>query len=1123
MLQLLLGRSGFGKTRRILDELRQLTKSATADEVFYLLVPEQASFETERALIRSLGEADAAKVRVISFTRLYETVIKDHTARPLSNGAKIMLMSRAMEEASDSLELLTASSRVDTVTALLDTADECRRCAVAPSQLASVVDALPVGTLKTKTGELSLLLETYDALSASCGRDAQESLLLLSERLTQTRVLAGAHVYVDGFNGFTAPEQRVLTAIMAQAERLTVALCADRDAADPDSLDRLAISMGTAARLKRLATDCGCPIAKPIFLMTPYRFQNEALCVLEEGAFCPKDPEKEISFDQENVTLTACADIYAEARFVAQSIRRMMRKDGVRARDIAVVARNLSDYIGVMDAAFEQAGIPYYLDRRAPIVCEGLVTAVLTALRIAAGNWRADSLLQLVKTGLLGFSVSSASLLENYVYIWNISGAQFKTEWQAHPRGFASALEERDQSRLEHLNRLRRRLVRPLMALADDLTRPLTGEEFAKAVYRYIRKAQLDRMTRRQILHLRRNGEPVLAEHTAQVWEALIGLLDDMTRVLPDRIDVKDAIELLHAAAMGTDIGSIPQALDAVQFGAADRMRFTEPKAVFIVGANEGVFPALPGGQGLLTDRERLRLIEAGVPFEDDRERHTAMELYLAYAALSAASEYVHVSYLLKTPDGEKGEISSIGNTLKVHLGLEERPSFEDDGNDIETTDEAFERMASGFRAGTPLSRALFDLLWKDEALRGRLAKMKHMANEMPITFENEEAAKRFFGDRMILSPSRVQQYHQCRFSYFCKYGVKAQPLRAAEIGTPEFGVLTHYVMENTLPVYIDEDIRTITKARCFADAEESVNRYVENEMGGMADKPERFLYRLTRLRRVCGNFLWQAVRELSQSQFVPVDYELDIALQSDDENAVKPLIFTLPDGTAVSMTGKIDRVDSCEIKGKRYLRVIDYKTGSKVFRLEDVVEGINLQTLIYMMTLWKNGKARYGEVLPAGMLYMPSTPPMITSEGPIDPKDMEAKQTRAMRMNGLLLDDEQVLRAMERDIKGVFIPVIQNVDGRMRAGSPIASLEQLGALGRRAEKLLAEMAQTLRDGNIDAAPFVQKDNTKDPCEYCPYKAVCGHEIGDRVRTPQYANQNILDTLLEEYPQEEST
>lgn len=1115
MLRLIYGRSGFGKTHTVMEEIVSWSAAHGGEEdTCVLIVPEQASFETERALVRRLGDRGAAHVRVLSFTRLSETVMKSRAARILSNGAKIMLMSRAMTEVADQLQVFQGSNRADTVAALLGLAQECHRSSVTPDRLAQAAQALPAGTLHQKTAELALLLQTYEAIAQAQGRDAKEDLSELGEWLCEHTVFEGDTIFVDGFKGFTAPELEVLTALMRQAQTLTITLCTDRLFDDTEGMDRFSVVMQTACRLLRAAEDVGCEVDKSGLLMTPYRFRNETLEALEATVFTSESLDVPAS---DAVTITRCGDIYEESRYVAQTIRRLFREKGLRARDVALVARDLNEYIGVLDAALDNADIPYYLDRRAPIVSEGVVAATLTALRIATGGWRTESLLQLMKTGLLGFSVSSASLFENYVFIWNITGARFKTEWTMHPRGFAAAPDERDEARLRYLNRLRRRLVRPLVKLQKALSVPVTGEAFAKAVYTYLLDARIDRMLKRQIARLARSGEPALAEHTAQVWEALMGLLDDMASVLgEDRLEAKEALDLLHTAARGTDIGSIPQALDAVQIGAADRIRFTEPAAVFVLGANEGVFPALPSASGVLTDRERRQLIDIGVGLEDDRALHVASEQFIAYAALSAATDAVYISYLACTPDGERGEPSMICRSVKAHLPfIEEQSAYRDDGADIETADEAFERMADGFRAHTPLSRALYNVLWKDEAFRGRLKTMTRIAEERPIAFEDSAAAKRFFGERMVLSASRVEQYHQCRFAYFCRYGLKAQPRRAAELGAIEFGTLTHYVMEHTLPVYMDEGIATIRKARCFEDAITASERFVEEEMGGMADKNERFLYLLGRLQKVCGNFLWQAVRELSQSRFEPVDYELNIGPISGDPDAVEPLMITLPDGMQIAMIGKIDRVDACEIAGKRYVRVVDYKTGPKDFHLEDIVEGINLQMLIYMMTLWKNGGKRYGGVLPAGLLYMPSKTPVVKTDGALSDEELESAQTKAMRMNGLLLDDEQVLRAMEAEVRGVFIPAKLKQDGTPDRYSSVATLAQFGALGRRAEKLLREMAQTLREGDVDARPYVTSRN--DPCRYCDYRAVCGHEAEDRVREPRFDSKDaVLTALMDE-------
>ncbi len=1109
MLRLVLGRSGYGKTRLVTDEIAAWAEQQGEGALCYLIVPEQASFETERTVVRTLGEQHAAKVRVLSFTRMCETLTKNRTITSLSEGAKIMLMSRAVTELADQLELLGGVSRVDTITSLLEIVAECRQSAVTAPMFEEIVPLLPQGTLRRKAEELALLMQTYDSFTARSGSDPQESLVQLSEELDEEKTLAGATVYVDGFKGFTAPEMMVLGALMAQVDSLHITLCTDRVHDDTEGMDRFSVVMETARRLIRLAEDKGCPVVKPTLLMTPYRFQNDTLAALEATAFTAEYMEIEPS---DAVSLVSCADIYEESSYIAQTIRRLLREEQCRAKDIAVVARDLAEYVGVLDVTLEQAGIPFYFDRRTSIASESLVLAVLTAAKIATGDRRADTLMRLMKTGLLGYSVSSSARFENYVYIWNIPGAQFFTEWTMSPRGFQGEITEHDERELRFLNRMRKRLIKPLYRLSDALSAPLNGEQFARAVYRYIIDARIDRAVMRQIKRLYRVGEQALAEHTQRVWAALIALLDDMAHVMKDDvITPTEAVELLRAAALKTEIGAIPQTLDSVQIGTADRIRFVSPKVVFVIGANEGVFPSLPSSDGVLTDRERQQLCEAGVPLEDHGEQHTAVEQFLAYTTLSAASERVYITFLRTLAGGEKGEKSSLCQTVLAHLPfVKEQNARADDGKDIETTEEAFERMVGGFRAKTPLSRSLYNLLWRKESYRDRLATMTRIAADEPIRFRDDAVAKELFGKRMILSPTRVEQYHQCRFSYFCRYGLNAYPRRRAELSALEFGTLAHHIMETKLPQYVEEGIKTIRKARCFEDAQTAARQYVQEQMGGISEKSERFMYLLSRLERVCGNFLWQAVRELSQSHFSPVDYELDIAFHSEDNNAIPPLVLTLPDGAQIAMIGKVDRVDMYDDGHTRYIRVIDYKTGHKDFRLQDVVDGINLQMLMYMITIWKNGETRYGEVTPAGLLYMMSKTPMIKASSQDTPEEIERKQIKEMRMNGLLLDDEQVLQAMEPGIGGLYIPVTMTTKGKIRATSALASLAQFGLLSRRAEKLMIDMAKTLRAGDIDAYPYNDK-----PCEYCDYAAVCGHEKGDRMRAPSFDSVSAVYAALE--------
>ncbi len=1119
MLQLILGRSGSGKTQTVLSSLRQKVQAGEAGNCL-LLVPEQFSFETERALLESLGPQVASSVKVYSFTRLAEMVARElggRAGRLMDEASRTLLMSQAVQAVADRLSVFRRHlGDPAQVQLLLGMVQECKQCAITPGQLEQAAAALPEGTLRQKTTELSLVCGAYEALAAQAYVDPLDALSVLAVQLPDSRALEGTFVFVDGFKGFTEQELAVLKGLLIKAETVTVTLCTDTLEAEAGGCSLFATATRTANQLIRLSQEQFVKVASVVYLTENHRHRAESLRALEAGAFRP-DPAPHDG-PAEEVTVTECGDLYSECNYIARSIRRYLREGG-RARDVAVVSRNLGDYDGVLDVSLEQAGIPYYMDMRENIVTDTLTTVVLSALRVVTGGWDTGELLRLLKTGLLGFSSHSIALLENYVFLWRVNGAGWRDEWKDNPEGLSVKADEQTQRLLSYLNLLRRRLVRPLERLQGALSGKPTGEEFAKAVYRYLSAAKIDRLLRLQVRRLDACGEPALAERMARLWDTVIGMLDTFASVVGrTRQSAAQCCELLQLVAGATDLGEIPQGLDAVQVGQADRMRFSAPKLVCVLGANEGVFPAAPTAQGLLSDTERRTLIAGGLPLTDASDWQTAEERFYAYAALCAPSERLIVTYPIGNAAGETLLPSILVETVKRLLpryvrGEEEQP----DGTDVEGEADAFRRLSEHWRDDSPLTVTLREVFTEKPEAEGRIRAIDRAAKREPLHFTSKEAAQRFFGDDMRLSPSRVEQYHLCRFAYFCRYGLKAKVRKPADLDAAEFGTLAHYVMERELPVYTAQGFNTVRREQVFSDAARAVDEYVETYMGGKAGKSDRFLFLLERLGRTCGSLLWQVVRELRQSRFVPVDYELKIGLPDENgsyDNTVPAVVLTLPDGARIQVQGVVDRVDVYETGGVSYVRVVDYKTGSKEFRLRDVVEGLNLQMLIYILSIWQNGGPRYGSVTPAGLLYLPAKLPVVKVEETVDGDALEKKRLAAMRMNGLLLDNPEVIRAMEVDAAGVFIPAKLNSRGEMDSRSSVATLAQFGQLKKRVEQLLSRMAEALREGDIEAVPV---GGEADGCRYCPYRAVCGHEEGDKIReiVSKDAKQ-VLDELSNE-------
>lgn len=1116
MLQLVLGRSGFGKTEWIHKQVADWAKNGTSP--VYLLVPEQFSFETERDLLEELGAKAANRIQVISFSRLAEILCPQTNTGRMNDTVRTLLMSEALEACTDRLQVYRRHiADPEYIACLLTLLTECKQNGITPSQLQETANSLPDNTLKHKTEELGWILEAYEALAGQSYVDPLDDLSTLAEHLQSHPLSPDTCIAVDGFYGFTRQELTVLQRFMEQAAFVTVALCTDHPASADDLPSPFMPVAKTASRLINMARDAHIEIKEPVHLTTRIRTDDIALNHLEKTAFEP--PESILEDETDSVTMLSCEDIYAECEAVARLIRKQVRETGCRYREFSIVTRQLNNYKGVLDAALEKQGIAYYLDDRENVMTDSLFALTTAALQMALGDWNVDLFLRIAKSGLVGLSSHSIAILENYLYIWRINGSRLRQEWTDHPEGLSLKFDDAAVDRLHHLNLLRERLTKPLERLAAALHSGsgLTGEEFGRAIYRYLTDVKADKFLRMQVAGLEKAGEHATADRTSRLWGMLITLLDTFAQTLQSRaMKPTRLVDLFRLVVSTTDMGVIPQSIDCVQIGSADRIRYASPRTLFMLGVNEGGFPAYPSDGNLWTVSDRRRLVAAGLPLNDTDDDALLQEWLYAYYAMAAPSEQLYISWIRTDTGGESALPSTVVENTGVilpHCRRMDTTAMEDYA---ESATDLWHQVAKRWREDSVFEASLKEALTEDKDHAGRMQMLSRIAEEMPMKFDDPAVSCKFFGDDMRISPSRVEVYHQCRFAYFCQYGLRAKPRKPADFDSLAFGTLAHYVMEQLLPTYTETGFDKIHRPRVAEDIRKVVDEYIEEFLGGVENRTPRFLHQLDQLKVLCARLMWQVVMELRQSRFVPTDFELPISHTPDEKGAqIDPIVLTLADGATIRVQGQVDRVDVYERDGLSYVRVIDYKTGSKEFRMSDVVEGINLQMLIYMMSIWQNGGKRYGDVRPAGLLYLPAKLPVLKVDRSDVGEDNEKAQLKAMKMNGLLLDDPLIIEAMEVDAGGLFIPASLTQKGEFSRGSSVASLEKFGRLKQKVEKLLTNMADTLRQGDIAAVPAVLSE--KAVCEYCPYKAVCGFEEGLPMR---YIAKKDAETVWAELAEE---
>ena len=150
-----------------------------------------------------------------------------------------------------------------------------------------------------------------------------------------------------------------------------------------------------------------------------------------------------------------------------------------------------------------------------------------------------------------------------------------------------------------------------------------------------------------------------------------MGLLDQLVETsgeeLPDR---KEYEAVLGEGLDALEISLIPPGLDYVTIASFDQNSLDNVRAVYILGANEGIMPRRSQEKGLLSDAERLYLADAGVELSSGSVEGSFGEKYLLYRGFTEAREYLWVSYALADAAGNGLEPSPLVRRLRENAPL---------------------------------------------------------------------------------------------------------------------------------------------------------------------------------------------------------------------------------------------------------------------------------------------------------------------------------------------------------------------------------------------------------------------------------------------------------------------
>ncbi|OUM90117.1 MAG: helicase-exonuclease AddAB subunit AddB [Bacillus thermozeamaize] len=1186
---MILGRSGSGKTTFCLEEMIQKQQEDPLGPPVIYLVPEQMTFQSEMKLIRSKRLQGMIRLQIYSFSRLAWRVLQETggITRHLLNRTGIhMLLRKIVEHEKQRLRLFsTAADTGGFIQQLEEMTEELRRYAVTPEMLrARREELLARGTVQAqeviladKLHDLSLILDRLQKHLEGKYLDGEDMLRLLAERVPFSAELRGAEVYIDGFHSFTPQEMAVVRSLLATARRVTVTLTLDRVPEElPDPLALFYMTARTYRQLERAAEETGCLMEEPVCLAGGRRFASPELAhierVFEVYPSVPFDgTAAEISDDGQGldgehvlagqqdlsgeqnahdgqvsgivpdaVQLLPAVNRRAEVEGVAREILHLVRDQGYRFRDVAIMVRNSQDYHDLIETIFEDYGIPVFMDQKRSMLNHPLIELLRSALEVVHANWRYEAVFRCLKTELLfpagciagekrAALRDEVDRLENYVLAHGIQGGRWFQQASWRLRGQAAEAPEAAEQELEDkrirqhqgsvqthgedgqeeaFNGLRRLLITPLRRLQTCLERASTVREKCAQIYLFLEEQEIPRKIERLRDEALAAGELERAREHEQVWGAVVELLEQMVEILGDEPLSLDLFrKLLETGLESMQFALVPPALDQVLVAQMERSRVSDVKCVFILGANEGVIPARPKEDGMLSEEEREWLQQRGVELAPGSRQQLLDEQFLIYMALTRPAERLVVSYPLADEEGGTLLPSVLVRRMKEWLPhLQERllvsaPHEAPAENQLDfvahpgpTLSYLTSRLQE-WRRGYPVETLWWDVYnwailhpeWSTRARR-LLASLFYRNEARPLAREQSLA---LYGSRLRLSVSRMERFQSCPFMHFAAYGLRLKERPLFRLEAPDIGQLFHAALKQITERLRAEgmDWHELTRAQCESLAREAVDQLAPEIGREILLSSNRYHYMKRKLARTVGQAAIILSEHARASGFSPVGLEVGFG----PGESLPPLRFTLPDGMTLELVGRIDRVDKAVGEQGLLLRIIDYKSGRQELRLDELYHGLAWQMLVYLDVVLTYAPDWLGsEAQPAGVLYFHVHQPLIRATRELSAEELEAELLKQFRMKGLLLADPSVIRLMDQTLEtgtSRIIPAGIKKDGTFYSHSSVISREDFGHLRRFVRTEISRIGERLLSGENGIQPFRLREKTA--CTFCPYRPVC--------------------------------
>ncbi len=328
-------------------------------------------------------------------------------------------------------------------------------------------------------------------------------------------------------------------------------------------------------------------------------------------------------------------------------------------------------------------------------------------------------------------------------------------------------------------------------------------------------------------------------------------------------------------------------------------------KYAFVLGVNDGVLPARPNEDGVLSENERDWLLQSGMSLAEGSRRKLLDEQFIVYNALSMASEHLWISYPLADEEGKSLLPSEIIRRVQRWFPMIRQRQLMSEPSPTVSEEDQLDYLMHPARSlsylavrlkqwmkGAPMS----DMWWEVYNWFAERPEWNHRLGVMTASlfYSNLElllrggTSTKLYGSTLRASVSRMERFVACPFSQFVSHGLRLKERKIYRLEAPDIGQLFHEALRRFSDQLQEERIHwgTLSADDCLRRASLVVDQLTPRLQGEILLSSKRYHYIARKLKQIVGKASMMLGEHARRAQFTPVGLELPFGTGGIDSSS---------------------------------------------------------------------------------------------------------------------------------------------------------------------------------------------------------------------------------------------